>query len=79
MTNNPQWQQDLQWLLANTFVGHGGLKRLVDPAYRGVNLLNYSRHISYQTVWNWKSGLRTPNHDNQRALRMLRTHEGGEE
>ena len=79
MTNN-QWQSDLQWLLANPFVGHGGIKRLIDPEYRGVNLLNYLRHaISYQTIWNWTKGQRTPNHDNRLALRMLRqTHDGGE-
>ena len=68
MSITESWQLDLQWLLANAFVGHGGIKALADRL-----------RVNYQTTWAWTKGLRRPDYDNRKALRMVRQiHEGGE-
>ena len=66
-----QWQNDLDWLLTNPFAGHGGKKRLAAA------LSIYSACVTPGILYHWGYGLRRPNAENQRALRLLReAHEG---
>ena len=62
MPHLPQWQRDLNALLARSpYIGYGGLIRLADDL-----------GIKYQTLRSWKNGKRQPDAENRVKLAEAR-------
>ena len=64
-----QWHKDIQWLVKHRYPGRGGYKALAADLDTGP--------VTPALVGYWVRGERTPEYENQKALRAMRERGGG--